>query len=140
MHISKINTIKPESVAFVAYVMSQDFNIPYAELDMFDNLEIPFLKGTIKQAMLFGEPNGARLEVGIIYLPIDKGMASSIMIRVFNKDKLVKDSITLLHFVMRPFAADIVEKAMIDLPSLKIAIDAMGEKECDCGCEKPVLH
>lgn len=138
MHISKINTIKPESVAFVAYVMSQEYNIPFAELDMFDNLEVPFLKGTIKQAMLFGEPNGALLEVGIIYLPIDKGMASSMMIRVFQKDELVKDSLTLLHFVMRPFAADIVEKAMIDLPSLKIAIDALHTEEC--GCEKPVLH
>lgn len=139
MHISKINTIKPESVAFVAYVMSQEYNIPFAELDMFDGLDVPFLKGTIKQTMLFGEPNGAMLEASLIYLPVDEGMASSIMIRVFQKDELVKDSLTLLHFVMRPFAADIVEKAMLELPSMAKAVNVL-EKECDCGCNKSILH
>lgn len=124
MHISKIDTIKPESVAFVAYVMSQEYGIDYDRLDVMVGLSVPFLKTTIKGVMLYGEPNGKLLEVAFIYAPMDKGMASGMMTRVFDNGALVEDSLTLLHFVMRPFARETVEIAMRALPPLFPLVDA----------------
>lgn len=120
MHISEIKTIKPESVAFIAYVMSNSYNVPFASLNASTGHNIPFLKTTIKEVMQFSDGGSFYLEASIIYTKVDEGNASALMVRVFKDGVLDKEDVTFLHFIMRPFSASTLRKAIEEFPQLPI--------------------
>ena len=121
-HIADIDTIKPESVAFVSYILNSDYGIAFNAL-LATEVDIPFAKAVIKQAMLFvadAEDGKQRvLEALFIYAGIDKGKASALIVRVFNDGVLDEESVGFYQFLMRPYSLPDVLKAIKTLPQIK---------------------
>jgi hypothetical protein len=120
MHISDLKTIKPESVAFISYVMSNNYNISFDRLIVSTGLNIPFLKTTIKEVMRFTDGGNKHLEASIVYTNADKGNASALMVRLFCDGVLDKQNVTFIHFVMRPFCHETLEQGIHNFPMIKI--------------------
>ena len=123
-HIADIDTIKPESVAFVSYILNSDYDITFNALSATE-VDIPFAKAVIKQAMLFvadAEDGKQRvLEALFIYAGIDKGKASALIVRVFNDGVLDEESVGFYQFLMRPYSLPDVLKAIKTLPQVSLA-------------------
>ena len=123
-HIADIDTIKPESVAFVAYIMTSDYGIAFNEL-VARKVNIPFAKAVIKQAMFFvadAEDGKQRvLEALFVYAGLDEGKASALIVRVFNDGVLDEESVGFYQFLMRPYSLPDVLKAIKTLPQVSLA-------------------
>ena len=121
-HIKDIATIKPESVAFISYVMA-DYNVPFDAL-ITTTVDIPFAKAVIKHAMLFyaeTEMGFRVMEALIVYAGADEGVASALIIRAFNDGVLDEDSVAFIQFVMHPYHREQVVKTIKALPQIKLA-------------------
>ena len=121
-HIKDIPTIKPESVAFISYVMA-DYNIPFDALTA-TPVNIPFAKAVIKHAMLFyaeTEMGFRVMEALIVYAGVDEGMASALIVRRFDHGVLDEDSVAFVQFVMHPYHREQVLKTIKAVPQIKLA-------------------
>ena len=121
-HITDIPTIKPESVAFISYVMA-DYNIPFDAL-ITTPVNIPFAKAVIKHAMLFyaeTEMGFRVMEALIVYAGVDEGMASALIVRRFDHGVLDEDSVAFVQFVMHPYHREQVLKTIKAVPQIKLA-------------------
>ena len=119
VHINEVEGIKPESIAFVSYVL-KDYS-PYTQL-FGEVVNVPFLACHIGFVMYFvaETDDGVQLvrEASVIFNK--HGEALSLLARTFFDGKLNPDTIELCSFVMRPYSQDVV----IDfIKNLKMIID-----------------
>lgn len=115
IHISEVKGIKPESVAFISYILD---SIPYNALHGAE-LNVPFLKVSIGFGMWFKATthDGKEMTMEVLIVYKDSEAAACIQ-RVFEDGVLNEDSIGFYQLMMRPYDQSVVIQAIKDLPML----------------------
>lgn len=112
-HISNVEGIKPESVAFISYIVEE---VPYDELAG-KIINVPFLAVSINFGMWFkattADGEELILEVLIVY---KDGEAAACIKRLFKDGELIEDSIGFYQLVMRTYDQPRVIQAIKELP------------------------
>lgn len=117
IHISEVKGIKPESVAFISYILE---SIPYDALHGVE-LNEPFLKVSIGFGMWFKAIAHDGVEMAMEVLIVYKdGEAAACIQRVFEDGVLNEDSIGFHQLVMRVYDQSVVIQAIKDLPMVTV--------------------
>ncbi|MEZ9708731.1 hypothetical protein AB4254_08670 [Vibrio breoganii] len=107
----------PESVAFLSYVLKDDYGIAYNDL-MFEEVDADFLKVKVLYVTKLYSGSSETAEIGIVG---KTGEPKAFYIRQFKDGIVIERSVSFMQFVMAPYAVDIVRQALIDLPPIPMS-------------------